>query len=990
MGLSSRGFLLVFALLLLCVTLNAQIVSDFATDAESWTAPNSLTGVVTYNTTGGNPGGNISASSFSIVTGAGTIYAHAFQAPAKFLGNRNTYYDGTLRYDVRQSAAVPSFVVSEVIMTNNAGVSLWYYPSTPFASNTSWTTFSIRLNDDTGFWKTTNSATGPPATEAQIRAVLSNLVTLEIYATHRTGGGSGPGFLDNVTLMPPVNITTQPSSATVCEGVTQTFNAVAINNPNITYRWQRQTSPAVWTDVNNGGPFSGATTGTLAVSTAGNLTAAGTYRCRISGFAIDDVFTNTANLVINTFSSPPPVTPGSSCGPGTVALSASGASPGQYLWYTTSTGGAPIAGQTNSTFTTPVLSVTTPFYVAVTNGTCVTGRSTVTATINNVPGSPTTSGSASCGPATLTLTANGASPGQYRWYTVASGGTAIAGELNASYTTPVITATTTYHVAINNGCEGARTAVVATINTPPTAPTTTGTSSCVPGSFTLSAAGGLPGQYRWYTLSTGGTPIAGQTNDVYQTPPLSFTTSYYVEINNGTCVSARTAVTATISNPIAPGVTGGSACMPAAIALTASGGNAGQYRWYTTPSGGTAIVGETSHLFVTPELSNTTTYYVALNNGCEGPRTGVVATIHTPPNAPTTNSGFGCIPSTVVLSAAGGLPGQYRWYTSSTGGLSVSGQINSTFGTPILDTTTTYYVSINNGTCESTRAAVVATLTAIPAAPTTTNAISCSPGSVTLRASGGMVGQYRWYSSATGGPPFQGQTFDSFTTPVLAISTTYFVAVNVNGCESPRTAVTASISPPGCATNRPPEMEPSTVSTEIGGAVTLDLQTLITDSDANIDLSSITILSQPSSGAVASIDGNFNLVVDYNGNKFAGTETVTIRACDVYSSCVQQVVTIVVFGDIKIYNAVSPNNDGKNDILLIEHIVELEQTRRNRVTIYNRWGDLVWEGTNYNNGSVAFSGKTNGNDLLPSGTYYYKIEFTSGKKTVTGYLALKH
>src|SRR5690606_24716116 len=99
------------------------------------------------NATGGNPGGNISATPFSINVGALTLYVVSFRAPAKFTGNLNTYFDGTLRFDLRQPTAGASFEAAQVQLTNTSGVSIWYYPDTPFEPTTTWTTFSIRLND---------------------------------------------------------------------------------------------------------------------------------------------------------------------------------------------------------------------------------------------------------------------------------------------------------------------------------------------------------------------------------------------------------------------------------------------------------------------------------------------------------------------------------------------------------------------------------------------------------------------------------------------------------------------------------------------------------------------------------------------------------------------------------------------------------------------------------------------------------------------------
>jgi hypothetical protein len=46
-------------------------------------------------------------------------------------------------------------------------------------------------------------------------------------------------------------------------------------------------------------------------------------------------------------------------------------------------------------------------------------------------------------------------------------------------------------------------------------------------------------------------------------------------------------------------------------------------------------------------------------------------------------------------------------------------------------------------------------------------------------------------------------------------------------------------------------------------------------------------------------------------------------------------------GDIIVFNGVSANGDGKNEIFRIEFDL-IPETRTNRVTIFNRWGDLVW------------------------------------------------
>ena len=437
--------------------------------------------------------------------------------------------------------------------------------------------------------------------------------------------------------------------------------------------------------------------------------------------------------------------------------------------------------------------------------------------------------------------------------------------------------------------------------------------------------------------------------------------------------------------PVAPTVTPNQGCENTTVTLAASGGTNGQYRWYTVTTGGTAISGETNSNYTTPILSATTTYYVAINDGtCESTRTAVTATINPLPSAPSTTGVTACGPTaSVLLTAAGGVTGQYRWYTVATGGTAITGETNSTYTTPTLSATTTYYVSINNGTCESIRASAIATITPLPTPPTAIGASVCPATSATLVASGGTNGQYKWYSVSTGGTPMAGQSNSSFSTPPLSTTVTYYVTITIGVCESTRTPVTATILTAGCA----PVITPQPLATQVEGKIVLDLKPLIT-TPGTLDVNSIKVVGQPSSGAIATV-ANGVLTIDYTGKPFSGLESITLEACNTNSTCSQQQFSIEVVGDITIYNAISANGDNKNPNFVLRYIEVLAETQSNKVSIFNRWGDMVWEGVDYNNTSMVFSGLNNNGGELPSGTYFYKIEFASGRKTETGYLSLK-
>jgi gliding motility-associated-like protein len=178
------------------------------------------------------------------------------------------------------------------------------------------------------------------------------------------------------------------------------------------------------------------------------------------------------------------------------------------------------------------------------------------------------------------------------------------------------------------------------------------------------------------------------------------------------------------------------------------------------------------------------------------------------------------------------------------------------------------------------------------------------------------------------------------------------------------------------------------VTTTIGGQTSINLLDLISDADDNLVLFSLIVLVQPTSGAPTTITNGI-LLIDYTGINFTGTDELTIQVCDVFGECTQQQIEVEVIGDIEIYNAVSPNNDGLNDIFYIEYINLIPETQNNTVSIFNRWGSKVFEVEDYNNNDKVFKGLNENGNELPSGTYFYQIAFDSGKKQISGYLALK-
>lgn len=192
--------------------------------------------------------------------------------------------------------------------------------------------------------------------------------------------------------------------------------------------------------------------------------------------------------------------------------------------------------------------------------------------------------------------------------------------------------------------------------------------------------------------------------------------------------------------------------------------------------------------------------------------------------------------------------------------------------------------------------------------------------------------------------------------------------------------------------NTPPVIDPDPITTPSGTTKTLDLLTITSDVDGNLDTEGFQIVSQPTSGAVASIQllqSKVILTLNYEGISFRGTDKLTIRACDHAGACVERVLQVVVDVDdaptITVYNAVAPNSTGDNKYMRISGL-----PGEHKVTIFSRWGDKVFETDNYNavGGSNVFKGLNNNGTALSSGTYFYTIE-VPGKEMITGYITLK-
>jgi hypothetical protein len=150
-----------------------------------------------------------------------------------------------------------------------------------------------------------------------------------------------------------------------------------------------------------------------------------------------------------------------------------------------------------------------------------------------------------------------------------------------------------------------------------------------------------------------------------------------------------------------------------------------------------------------------------------------------------------CSSGTATLSVSG-CTGAYNWYDEPTGGTIIAA--NTTFITPVLKSSKTYYVECLNNPCNVGRSPVSVTV-AEPIAPTLSSSNIISGSSAKLTATGCVNGVINWYENATGGTVVG--TGTSFTTQILAYpieSKTYYASCQLGACESAvRTPISVSI-----------------------------------------------------------------------------------------------------------------------------------------------------------------------------------------------------
>jgi len=401
-------------------------------------------------------------------------------------------------------------------------------------------------------------------------------------------------------------------------------------------------------------------------------------------------------------------------------------------------------------------------------------------TVFAIPVVPVASADSTCGTGTVMMTATAADT--INWYAGAVGG-AILGS-GTSYTTPVISSTTSFYVAASNVCSSDRVEVVATVLPIPSVNLGNDTSIASGNSVLFDAGAGFT-SYLWspggettraITVGTGGCYIVLVANsfncensDTVCLTVVQPTDVGVLSINspvNGACENASDTVSVTVRN------FGANDAMGVILQVNLSGIVNTMFTdtIHTTILSGTSVTRILGTISTLGGGSLTIQAYTDFGPDLDNSNDTIVVnnTIVAPPAAPTGLGGSRCGAGSIVISAVAS--NTVEWYDAATGGTLLF--TGNTYNIPALATTTTYYAQNGNFCNPQARTAVTATINQLPVINLGPD-INASTGQVvTLDAGAGFV-TYAWSTTETT------QSID------VTVTDEYIVTVSdTNGCSN--------------------------------------------------------------------------------------------------------------------------------------------------------------------------------------------------------------
>jgi gliding motility-associated-like protein len=804
------------------------------------------------------------------------------------------------------------------------------------------------------------------ATTQTINVTQSTLSPISVTVTNACGTTTSNAISVTISPNPPVNL---GNDVTVC-------NSATLDAGN-----QPSNSTFVWSDANGVIP---GTNQTITVTTSG------TYSVLVTA---PDGCTGTDNIVVSIENNLPIVDLGAAnqtnCG--TLNLNAGNAG-ATYLWSTGAT-----------TQTIDITSTTSNITVAVTNACGTTTSSAVNVTITPTPVVNLGNDITQCA-GVVTLNA-GTGANSYSW-------TGPDGPITGG-STITVNQSGTYSVLANfgNSCTSTDTIVINYAGQVPSL-NLGGPYDVCSGTITLNAQN--PGStYVWSNSST------SQTIDVTSSG------TYSVTVTNACGSSSSSAIVniinATAATIVASGPT--TFCQGGSVVLTATPG--ATYLWLPN--------GETTQS-ITVTTTGVYTCTVTYTNGCASTTPLTQVNVEQPASAPVITANGPttfCQGGSVVLTSSNALNNVW-----SNGSFSQS---------IVVFNSGTYTVSTVVGSCSVASASIIVTSNPRPSAiintanPTT----FCQGDTATLFVSSPTGVNFQWFKVGLGGNP-DILLGSGVSQAVFASGDYYALVTDINGCTrasfpptnivvkdsvtTPTITQVGTISP--CnnkgtitltsssstnnqwstgATSQSITVESSgtftvTVSNDFCSKISKPLVIEVTPGAA-LELKLAPKIYTPGDNNISvngGSDGEIDLTVsggvnplnfqwlDSSNTNLVTTEDITglkkgwykVIVTDANECSAKDSIYLKEPLPFKLPEGFTPNGDGKNDFFVIGAI---ENYPDNKFTVYNRWGNIVYDKVGYKN---EWDGNANNGESMAEGTYFITLDIP-GRDLIKGFVDLR-
>lgn len=813
--------------------------------------------------------------------------------------------------------------------------------------------------------------TWQPGNLSGTSVTVSPLVTTIYTVT----GTNITGCTANSTVQLIVNnpaISVSPLSGALCVGQSATLSATGATG----YTWNpggANTSSIIVSPTIN-------TTYTL-ISVSGPCTSTNTIPISVSP---------TPTLIISPLSS-------TNCAGNSSTISVSGGA--TYTW-------SPIAVTGSVAVVSPTINTT--YTVTATSAFGCTSTAVSSVVVNPNPtitavASPTNICSASGAP--VLLSASGAA--SYTWSPVSS---------NSSTLVVTPTVTTTYSVAGSNtfGCVTSQTVGVFVSPTPTLNIVSSPTAICNGSSATLTATGA--NSYSWIPGSLTGTSVIVSP---------TATTIYTITGTSGICSSTHTFTLNVLAspnvniNPIPPAICNGGTALLLGTGATA-------YTW--SPSNA-----NTTTLIVTPSVTTIYTLTGVNAVGCKNTANTTVTVNPTPTISVSSSTNIVCSGNSATLTLNGAL----NYFT-------LPGAQTSSIVIVTPTNSITYTITgVNSFSCTDTETITidVAPSPIINAASSST--LLCDGGSFSLSATG--ANNYTWMPIGITGSAITTTATNAITVYTVVgesggcINTTTVPVVVIN-CNNTMFGMTKAAGNPVLVYNTYYNV---TFTVTAVNASSVNLTNVSMDENLSVAFpapTNFTVLNQPvitsqNSALVVNplFDGTsqISLTSPFTSTLLANKRdtivfTVRVDPKGYYGPFKNSVIgfaqflnnvivsdssnngfvwdpdqdgdptnndtaTVINFTPIDLFipDGFSPNGDGSNDVFFIKGM----NGRPLKLTVFNRWGNKVYEKSEYDNTWDAYPNVSNtlGSNRVPPSTYYYVIEFLDGdKETITGFVVIQY